>query len=90
MPAYQPRAQSARKFPRLDLTERATTEHVPAFSFATAHAELGEVERAFEWLERAYDRRDTSLVYLNYGFFSRISSDPRLVDLARRMGLPQG
>ena len=50
----------------------------------------GEVERSFEWLERAYEQRDPRLPLVNVGSFSQLSSDPRFADLLRRIGLPGG
>jgi len=40
------------------LEERARKEHVPAFAFALAYTGLGEIERAFEWVERGVEARD--------------------------------
>ena len=53
-----------------DLEQRAKREYVPAFSFATAHAVLGDRSGAIAWLQRGIDRRDS---YIPENFF-----DPRL------------
>jgi tetratricopeptide (TPR) repeat protein len=58
-------------------------------SIAGAHARLGERDRAFEWLERAYAERNPGLVHVRELVeFDNIRSDPRFADLLRRIGLP--
>ena len=61
----------------------------PAF-VAGSYARLGEKEKAFEWLEKAYAERDSYLIYLKTnGDFDPLRFDPRFKDLLRRIGLPQ-
>ncbi len=74
--------------------ERLLKEHeqgtTPAASVAAAYARLGEREKAFEWLEKAFAKRDPKLSYLKTNeSFDNIKSDPRFQDLLRRIGLPQ-
>ncbi len=58
----------------------------PAF-VAASYARLGEKEKAFEWLEKAYAERDSYLTYLKInGDFDPLRSDPRFQDLLRRIG----
>jgi serine/threonine-protein kinase len=45
-----------------DALERAKHTHVSPTSIALLHAGLGEHERAMEWLDRAYQEKDHSLV----------------------------
>jgi serine/threonine-protein kinase len=45
-----------------DALERSKHAHVSPSSIALLHAGLGEHERAMEWLERAYQEKDHSLV----------------------------
>ncbi|MGI8543042.1 MAG: tetratricopeptide repeat protein [Aridibacter sp.] len=80
---------------RKDL-ERLLKEHeqgtASAVSIARVYARLGEKDRAFEWLEKAFAKRDPELSYLKIyeSFdFGNIKSDPRFQDLLRRFGLPQ-
>jgi len=50
---------------------------------------LGDMDSAFEWLEKAYQRRAPLLRTLKADFFyDSVRSDPRFKDLLRRMGLP--
>ncbi len=71
-----------------ELEQASTTGHgrVPA---ALVHAALGNVERAFEFLEIAYDERESELVWLNTLLpFDSLRGDPRFDDLLQRIGLP--
>jgi TolB-like protein/Tfp pilus assembly protein PilF len=53
-------------------------------------AELGDNERAFAWLEKAYQERDPWLpMDLAGPGFDPLRSDSRFQDLLRRIGLPQ-
>jgi serine/threonine-protein kinase len=69
-------------------TERANRgEFVDPSVFAGHHAQLGEKEQAFEWLEKAYIERE-GLVYLKVDpVFDPLRDDPRFKDLLRRMNL---
>ncbi len=56
---------------------------------ASDYAELGEMEKAFEWLEKAYAERDRQLTFIkHYPAFDNLHSDPRYKDLLHRIGLP--
>jgi hypothetical protein len=56
---------------------------------AADYALLGEKDKAFEWLERAFRERESVLMFLTVNEnFETLRSDPRFRDLARRMGLP--
>ncbi|HWZ77620.1 MAG TPA: hypothetical protein VNX87_13850 [Candidatus Sulfotelmatobacter sp.] len=50
---------------------------------------MDEKDEAFELLEAAYQQRVSSLVFLGVmPTFGNIRTNPRYVDLLRRMGLP--
>lgn len=56
-------------------------------SCAVIHALLGEREQAFVWLDRAYQGRASSLVYVGQTpDLSSLHQDPRFDDLLCRMG----
>lgn len=58
------------------------------YFIAAIYLHLGEKERAFIWLERAYAKRVGWLVWLKVDpRFERLRDDPRLADLLRRVGL---
>jgi hypothetical protein len=50
---------------------------------------LGEKDKAFLWLDKAYAGRSSFMTTLKYwSVFDPIRSDPRFSDLVRRVGLP--
>lgn len=71
------------------LMDRAQRRYVSAFDIAIVYAGLGETDKTFEWLDRAFLERSTWLVHLKWDDrFTSIRSDPRTVTLLRRMGIP--
>ncbi|MGH9390372.1 MAG: tetratricopeptide repeat protein, partial [Vicinamibacteria bacterium] len=71
------------------LEERSRKSYVPSYHFALVYTGLGERDRAFEWLERAYQERSTVLAYLRIDpRLAPLRSDPRYADLVRRIGFP--
>jgi TolB-like protein/Flp pilus assembly protein TadD len=61
------------------------------YQIALVHAYRGETDEAFEWLDRAYDVRDTGLAWFlrTDPFLANIKTDPRYAALLRRMKLPE-
>jgi serine/threonine-protein kinase len=60
-----------------------------AFQIAEIHAYRGETDRAFEWLERAYNQRDGGLPSLKGNPLMRgIERDPRYAVILKKMRLP--
>lgn len=71
------------------LAERASRTYVPAMRIARLYAHASEKDRAFEWLERAYEKRETPLIHLSVGWdWDSLRDDPRFQDLLQRMNLP--
>jgi TolB-like protein/Flp pilus assembly protein TadD len=59
-----------------------------AVAVAGCYARLGEKERAYEWLEKAYAKRTSDLTYLRIDqSFDNLRSDFSFRDLLRRIGL---
>ena len=61
---------------------------VAAIDFA-----LGQNDAGFDWAQRACEDRSSRLVYLNLDpyldpWFDGVRTDPRSIDLVRRVGLP--
>jgi len=46
------------------LEDLSATKHVSAYEIAVIYVALGEIDRAFDWLDRAYDERSAWLPYL--------------------------
>jgi len=64
-------------------------EYVSPAGLATIHVALGEKDKAFALLERAYSLHDQQLIWLGVdGGFAPLHADPRFQDLMRRIGLP--
>jgi TolB-like protein/Tfp pilus assembly protein PilF len=62
--------------------------YVPAIAFATIHGALGNMDEAFEWMDKAVDERDASLPFLKIGpGFDPLRGDPRFDELVRRVGM---
>jgi hypothetical protein len=56
--------------------------------FTSSYGYLGEKEQAFEWLEKQYEDRDGTLLFLNIQPWSvSLRPDPRFRDLLLRMNL---
>jgi serine/threonine-protein kinase len=70
------------------LDEISRRRYVSAYEVAIVHVALGDKNRAFDWLERAYTQRADDLIYLNVEpRLDTLRSDPRFSDLVRRVGL---
>ena len=71
---------------RLEVMARTT--YVPPTSFAWVYLGLRDVDRAFEWLDRAVDAHDQLMMPIkSYAFFDPIRADPRFAALLRKMKL---
>jgi tetratricopeptide (TPR) repeat protein len=75
---------------RVDIA-RSDREYVSPFSIARRYSVIGDKERSFEWLEKAYQAHDDYIPLLKVDPDLRklLRADPRYADLLRRMGLPQ-
>jgi hypothetical protein len=70
------------------LREYSQKQNVPPLELAIIYIGLGDKDAAFTLLEKAYQDRFASLPYLNSDpIFSDLRSDPRFVDLCRRMNI---
>jgi len=57
-------------------------------SVDTSCADLGETDRAFEFLEKGYDQRDMFFAWIKpFSRFHLSVTDPRFVALLKKMGL---
>ncbi|MCI0616738.1 hypothetical protein L0244_27475, partial [bacterium] len=66
-----------------------TFQNEAAFQIAEIYAYRGETDKAFEWLERAYEQRDTGLAQMKGDPLLRsLESDPRYITFLKKMKLP--
>lgn len=71
------------------LHEREKKEFIPPGNIAMVYAALDEKDKAFEYLEKAYAERSDLLASLRVNSaWDPLRSDPRFVDLLRRVGHP--
>jgi serine/threonine protein kinase/Tfp pilus assembly protein PilF len=71
-----------------ELTSRASAAYVPAMWIALIQLGLGDLAGVFQWLDRAFDERDGSLVLITAAVeFDPVREDPRFKALLGRMGL---
>jgi TolB-like protein/Tfp pilus assembly protein PilF len=72
------------------LKNKSRTEYLSPYEIATMYALMEDRDHTFEWLEKAYAERSGRMEYIKMeDFFEPFHSDPRYLDLLRRMGLPQ-
>jgi serine/threonine protein kinase len=70
------------------LTEISKHGYVSSYSIADAYMRMGEKEKAFDWLEKAYDEHDSGLVSVGVDpLFDSVRSDGRFRDLLKRLRL---
>jgi TolB-like protein/class 3 adenylate cyclase/Tfp pilus assembly protein PilF len=71
-----------------DLLERSKGHYVPSYWIALVYIGLSDKEKAFEWLERAYEDRSSWLVWMKVEpRFDSLRADARFDSLLQRMGL---
>ena len=83
-------ALSGRRAAALQEIERLVAlskqRYVSAYDIATIYAALGETDKTFEWLERAFEERSQLIGWLRWdAVFDDIRSDARYAALARRL-----
>jgi len=69
---------------------QSETSYASPYMIATVYAGLGEKNKAFEYLEKAYQERSSDLPYFLKADLrmDSLRSDPRFQDLMRRMNFP--
>jgi TolB-like protein len=70
------------------LSRRRAESYVSPWALASIHAHLGETGEALSWLERAYEERDSTLVWLKvHPRFDALHREPRFEALLARLRL---
>jgi tetratricopeptide (TPR) repeat protein len=74
-----------------DLLRQSEKSYVSPYMIATIYAGLGDKDRAFHFLERAYQERSPDIPYFLKADLrlDTLRSDPRFQDIVRRVGFPQ-
>ena len=69
-------------------TELSKHRFISPFNFAVIYMGLGDKDRAFEHLEKAYEEHPQTMVHFKtQPMFDSLRSDPRYTDLLRKMNL---
>jgi hypothetical protein len=63
-----------------------THEHTDAYFIAMTYADLGDLDQAFAWLDKAIQLRSTWLFWI-YTSDTPLQRDPRFADVKRKMGV---
>ena len=72
------------------LTVIARQRYVSEYGWAIIYAGLGDKDQALQWLEKGYQERANKMAFLHIEpFFDNLRSDPRFVELVRRVGVSQ-
>lgn len=71
-----------------ELVELSKMRYVQPHAIALLHIALGDNDKAFEWLEKAFIDKSSTLTFIKVGpFFDNLRADPRYAQLVRRLGL---
>jgi serine/threonine protein kinase/Tfp pilus assembly protein PilF len=71
-----------------ELEELSTRKYVTPLAFAMPHAALGDVEKAYEWFEKAFEERETWLApVLREPLYAEALAGPRYQALLRKANL---
>jgi TolB-like protein/Tfp pilus assembly protein PilF len=71
-----------------EMTQVSSSAYVPALYFAAVYTGLGDKDRTFEQLQKAYAEQNDRLVYLAVDpIADSLRNDPRFQDLMKRSGL---
>jgi hypothetical protein len=63
-------------------------ESLRALDIYNHYLDAGDYGLAMDWLEKAYEDHDPSMLYLGLPYYDPLRSDPRFQDLLRKMNLP--
>ena len=72
------------------LKEVSKERYVPPYHVAQIYARLADKQQTLDWLEQAFNERDTQLTYMKVEpAFDEIRSDPRFQRLQQRLAMPK-
>ena len=71
-----------------ELLERSKKEYVSSLYIAILNADLGEIDQAFEYLEKCYEKRDIGLYLIKSSPLSQLlRTDPRFIAFFKKDGI---
>jgi serine/threonine protein kinase/Tfp pilus assembly protein PilF len=71
-----------------ELQERAQKQYTPSWSFAVIYSGLGEMDKAFDWFEKAVDEHDPLMLHFHvHPNYDPLRTHPRYPALLRKMNL---
>ena len=86
--AFAGRRQDAQRL-TAELVALSRRGYVSPALIAVAYVALGDRDRAFDWLERAYDERSNLMMYFPiHSIFDSLRDDPRCAGLEKRIRAP--
>jgi adenylate cyclase len=71
-----------------DMKAQSANRYVDPMAFVGVCWALGDNDRAFQWMDKAYDERSFFLVNLKLPMFDALRSDPRFQAIYKKVGLP--
>jgi serine/threonine-protein kinase len=85
-------AQTGRRGEALELLEelheRAQHGYTPSWSFAVIHSGLGEMDKAFDWFEKAIDEHEPLMLHVDvHPNYDPLHTHPRYRALLRKMNM---
>jgi Tfp pilus assembly protein PilF len=79
-----------RLLPKYETFPKGTFGDMSATDIASFYFFLGDADKGFEWLERAYSKRESLLLSIQWDWlFDGVRTDSRYLDLLNRLGLGQ-
>ena len=83
-------AYAGRREDALRILEEVQGSAIDPLRVAYVYAALGDADVAFDWLEKAYERRSMEVPHIPVApSLDPLHSDPRFDDLLRRIGFPE-
>jgi tetratricopeptide (TPR) repeat protein len=72
-----------------ELMELSKRQFVSPYHIGLIHVALGQIDEAFQWLERSFEAKEDAVVSFKMNpRLDAIRTDPRFKDLLKRIGLP--
>jgi TolB-like protein/tetratricopeptide (TPR) repeat protein len=79
-----------RLLPKYETLPKEAFGDMSAAAIGSLYFFLGDANKGFEWLERAYYKREEDLLYIQLDLgLDAVRTDPRYLDLVKRLGLDQ-